>query len=38
MESVDQKVLKELIGKRFPVENFETELEKIMKKKAVQSC
>lgn len=34
MESVDQKVLKELIGKRFPVEDFETELEKIMKKKS----
>ena len=32
MESIDQKVLKKLIGKRFPVEDFETELEKIMKK------
>lgn len=34
MESIDQKILKELIGKRFPVESFETELEKIMKKKS----
>ena len=32
--NIDKEILQELIGKKFPVENFETEIGKIMKKRS----
>ena len=33
-KNIDKEILQEFIGKKFPVENFETEIGKIMKKRS----